>query len=165
MRSMFSNGAWSRHTGPAVKGRCSKRRASCSRWKIRIKHNRGGSDMHLFCLDNKRFKCSHISLFHCLTETLVELQAQIWIIKTAGYSSMIQYFQYPFQTFLCSGWDHVSFLAFRNSRVAISSLSLCTLKLSFVAFGRKWLYSCYMGSRCISLHVWHTMIFFLSSVW
>lgn len=59
--------------------------------------------MHLFCLDDKRFKCSHISLFHFLTETLVELQAQIWIITTARYSSMIQYFQYNFQTFLCSG--------------------------------------------------------------
>lgn len=62
--SVFSNGAWSRHTGPAVKGRCSERRASCSRGKIGIKHSRGGSDMHLFCLDDKRFKCSHISLFH-----------------------------------------------------------------------------------------------------
>lgn len=87
------------------------------------------------------------SFFFFDWDSCLLLQAQIWIIKTLGYNSTIQYFQYNSQTFLWSRWDRVSFLAFGNSRVAFSSLSLCTVKLSFVAFGRNWLSSCYLGSQ------------------
>lgn len=134
------------------------------------KHSRGGSD-HKFHQREQPCLFSHASvlsglnvhtfcLFHFLTRTLVSLQARIWIIKTAGYNSTTQYRQYNSPTFLCWSWDRASLLANRNSRVAFSSSSLCTLKLSFVAFGRNWLYSCYLGSLNNSLRVWHTMIFF-----
>lgn len=187
MRSMFSHGAGSHHSRPSCEGKAEPPAAD-GRSDAADKTS-AESFLWRWCGDKTTEealttssirKNSHVCFVICFVWIIKVLNDHIFfffwlrlLFTTTGTdldnkdtriygNSTIQYFQYNSQTFLWSRWDRASFLAFGNSRVAFSSLSLCTVKLSFVAFGRNWLSSCYLGSQspCLTRDC-----FFLSSAW